>query len=177
MYISLKRNLAKEVRDYVDDELDKSGDTFVAGIIASNVVDRLRREDPELLTKFLDQHAHQIITRMIGDIARAQRSHARANAGRKVYSEALERHEAGETRALASWLDTVYVVTADDQRKRLGDMTQDELLYAANDYSERARTNAAQAAFLRALAERVGANLVSDIFNDEDLARMWNSLL
>lgn len=176
MYITIRHDLAKAIRAIVDDELDQAGGTYIAGIIAGKVVARLRDEDPELLTKFLDQHAVPIITRMIGDISRSQRTYARANSGKQVFSKAVERQEAGEPRALAAWLDTSYVVTTDEQRKRLRDMDRQDLEYAINDYTERARVNALQAAFLRALAKRVGARTVGEVFSDEELTAMWNSL-
>ena len=170
------RDLARDVRAVVDDELDRAGDTYVAGIIARRVVSRLRRDDPELLTKFLDQHAVTIITRMVGDISRAQKTYARAHSGREQFRRALERQEAGEPRALASWLDTVYVVTTDEQRKRLRDMDQQDLEYAITDYTNRARTNALQAAFLRALAKKIGARNVGELYSDSELNEMWSSL-
>ena len=175
-YVSRRRDLAHDIRAIVDDELDRAGGTYVAGIIAGRVVTRLREEDPELLAKFLDQHAVSIITRMVGDISRAQKTYARANSGKQQFAKALERHEAGEPRALAAWLDTMYVVTTDEQRKRLRDMDKDDLEYAVQDYTNRAQTNAMQATFLRALAKKVGARLVGEVFSDEELGNMWGSL-
>lgn len=174
--ISEGRDLARDLRAVVNDELEKAGDTYVAGLIAQKVVNRLRQDDPELLTKFLDQQAVTIITRMIGDISRSLKTHARANSGREAFRKALERQEAGEPRALASWLDTVYVVTTDEQRKRLRDMDRQDLEYAIGDYTARSRANALQAAFLRALAKKVGARTVGEVYSDEELSRMWNSI-
>lgn len=176
MQINLKRDLAKEVRIVIDEELTKAGDTYIAGQIAQTVVNRLRVSDPELLTKFLDQHAVTIITQIVGNISRALKTYARANSGRVQYAKALERQEAGEPRALGAWLDTVYVVTTDEQRKRLRDMDRNDLEYAIKDYTERARVNALQAAFLRALAKKVGARTVGEVYTDEELTEMWNSL-
>jgi hypothetical protein len=172
----MKQDLARDIRAIVDDELNKAGDVYVAGVIAGRVVARLREDDPELLTKFLDQHAIAIITRMVADISRAQKVYARHNSNRQLFGEALKRQEAGQPRALSSWLDTQYVVTTNQQRKRLRDMGQEDLDYAIRDYTERARVNTLQAAFLRALAKRVGARTVGETFSDEELMTMWNSL-
>lgn len=171
-----KRDLAKDVRVVVDQELERAGDTFIAGQVAQKIVNRLRAEDPELLAKFLDQHAIAIITRMVGDISRAQKTHARAHSGGKQYAKALERHAAGEPAALAAWLDTLYVVTTDQQRKQLRDMDKQDLEFAINDYVQRARINSLQATFLRALAQKVGARTVGEVYTDEELGRMWSSL-
>lgn len=175
-YVSRRRDLARDIRAIVDEELDRAGDVYVAGIIAGKVVARLREEDPELLNKFLDQHAVSIVTRMVGDISRAQKTYARANSGKQQFAKALERQEAGEPRALAAWLDTTYVVTTDEQRKRLRDMDKDDIEFAVKDYTERARANALQASFLMALAKKIGARTVGEVFTDEELMRMWGSL-
>lgn len=176
MYISIKYDLAKQVRALVDEELARAGDTFVSGLIAQKVVTRLREEDPELLTKFLDQQAVSIITKMISDISRATKAHARQNSGRELFSRAVDRQEAGEPRALAAWLDTTYVVTTDEQRKRLRDMDRQDLEYAIKDYTQRARANALQATFLKALAKKIGARTVGEVFTDQELMTMWNSI-
>lgn len=176
MYLSMRQDLAREVRAIVDEEIDRAGETYVAGVVAQKVVNRLRQEDPELLTKYLDQHAVTIITQMVGSISRAQRTYARANSGKQVFSKALARQEAGEPRALSAWLDTMYVVTTDDQRKRLRDMDRQDLEYAITDYTNRARSNALQAAFLRALVKKIGARTVGEVYSDEELSRMWNSI-
>jgi hypothetical protein len=177
MYLTKRKSLAKDVREVIDEELAKAGETYVAGLIAERVVQRLHLENPELLAKFLDQHAVQIITSIIGQISRQQKSYARATAGRRTYKQALDRYEKGDEKALGVWLDTMYVVTTGDQRKRLGDMYQSDLEYAINDYTDRARANTLQATFLKAIAAKVGAKRVGEVFTDEELARMWNSLL
>ncbi|HEY6074357.1 MAG TPA: hypothetical protein VIV15_13450 [Anaerolineales bacterium] len=176
MYLRVRSNLAQDVRDIVDQELERAGDVFTVGGVAARVVARLRDEAPELLAKFLDEHAEPIVSRMIGDITRAQRAQVKVKSGRSVFSQALERYEQGEPSALAAWLDTAYVVTTKDERKRLRDMDKDDLVFAAHEYTDRARTNALQAAFLRSLADRVGARTVGEVFTDDELARMWNSL-
>lgn len=176
MYVTVKGNLAHDIRRVVDQEIERAGDVFVIGLVAARVVQRLREEAPELLVKFLDEHATQVISRMISDINRAERAQARTASNRSTFNEAVRQYEAGESKILAAWLDTAYVVTTGEQRKRLRDMDKDDLEYAAADYTERARTNAAQAAFLRALATKVGAKTVGEVFSDDELARMWNSL-
>lgn len=177
MYVRTKgSSLAQDVREIVDQELEQVGDTYTVGTVAARVVDRLRTEAPELLAKFLDEHATQIISRMIGDLSRAERAHAKAKANRSVFREALRQYEEGESTVLVAWLDIAYVVTVDSQRKRLRDMDKDDLTFAAGEYTDRARVNAVQAAFLRGLADRVGARTVGEVFTEEELTRMWGSL-
>lgn len=180
MRINVYHNLANDIREVVEDEIMAAGGTYIAGLIAANVVERLRRDDPELLAKFLDQNALVVVRGMVNDIARSDRQRARNMSTRQrsasVFADAVQRYEDGDDKALAPWLDTVYVVTTANQRKQLRDMGREDLEYAASDYTRRAEANAAQAAFLRALANKVGALTVGDMYTDEELARMWRSL-
>lgn len=164
------------IRKYVDDELDRAGETYIAGTIAARVVDRLAEDDPALLLQFLQAHAVQIITRMIGEITRSQRSYTRAVADRRLFSGAVERYQQGDENALSAWLDVMYVVNTDQQRKRLRDMDRDELRWAAEDYNARAKGNLLQSAFLKALATKVGAKTVGEVYTEEELTRMWGSI-
>lgn len=177
MYITMKHNLAQDVREIINQEMAAAGDTYVVGLIADRVVDRLREENPELLAKFLDQHATQVISTIVGQISRMTKAQAKQKASKSVFNAALERFEDGDHTALGAWTDAMYVVTTNDQRMKLGDMYKEHLEFAANDYSNRARANLLQSTFLNALATKVGARKVSEVFTDEELARMWNSLL
>lgn len=170
------RDPVRVIRKYVDDELDRAGETYIAGTVAARIVDRLAEEDPALLLQFLQAHAVQIITRMIGEITRSQRSHTRAVTARRLFAGAVERHQDGNENALASWLDVMYVVNTNQQRKHLRDMDHDELVWASEDYNARARGNMLQSAFLKALANRVGARTVGEVYTEEELSRMWGSI-
>jgi hypothetical protein len=174
-----RHDIAHDIRRIIDEEIDNSGPTWTAASVALRVVERLRQEDPELLTKWLDALAVHVIRGEINSIAKQLRSEAKRiteNKGASVFSQAVEDHEAGKKNALGAWLETVYIVNSDNQRRRLRDMDQDDLLFAAEDYTNRSRVNALQAAFLRAIGERVGARTVGEVFSDEDLARLWRSL-
>lgn len=175
-YVTLKHGLARDVRSYIDHELEQAGDTYVVGLIAERVVTRLRMESPELLAKFLDEHAVQVVATIVGQISRLTRATAQLKSRTAAFRSAVERFERGDVKALGAWHDAMYVVTVNDQRKRLGDMYQEDLQFAANDYTNRARSNTLQASFLTALAAKVGAKKVSEVFTEEELARMWNSV-
>jgi len=176
MRIAIRRDPVREVRKYVDDVLDRAGDTYIVGTLAAQVVEQLRRDDPGLLTEFLDAHAASIIAKMLGDVIRIERTRVKQQSAHRVFNEAAQRFENGDTTALSSWLDVLYVVNTDEQRKRLRDMDRDDLEFAISDYTARARGNALQAAFLRALAVKVGARNVGDVFTDDEITRMWQSV-
>lgn len=179
MRFTIARDLASDMRRVVDEEIAAAGPTWNAAAVAMAVVDRLRRDDPELLTKWLDLMAPEVVRKMVTDVNHVKRTEARrvsATTPSPVFASAIKRYEEGETKAIAAWLDTVYVVNTSNSRKRLRDMDQEELLYAAADYTARARSNAMQAAFLRAVAKRIGAQTVGEVFNDEQLVVLWRSL-
>lgn len=179
MRITIGRDLATDIRKVVDEEIKVAGPTWTAAVVANRVVARLREEDPELLTKWLDMMAPEVIRKMVTEVSHVKRMEARrasANAPNPVFTSAVKRFEEGEEKALAAWLDTVYVVNTNNSRKKLRDMDQDDLKYAVNDYTARAKANAMQAAFLRALAEKVGARTVGEVYEDVELVRLWRSL-
>src|SRR5207247_6915218 len=100
---------------------------------------------------------------------------ARQTAGRSVFRTAAEAHEGGDATALTAFLTTVYVVE-DGSRKRLADMSAEDLSFTAADYGRRVAENALQEAFLRALARKVGGDRVADHFDENRLAELWLSI-
>jgi hypothetical protein len=55
----------------------------------------------------------------------------------------------------------------------LKDMRATELNFAADDFAVRAKRNAMQEAFLRALAKRCGDQAVGDVFTEDQVAALW----
>jgi hypothetical protein len=176
--ITMSRNIAQDLRAMIDKEISEAGPVWTAAEIAARVVAKLRVYDPELLTKWLDAHAVPVVRETVNAISRAERTAVRARPLKSTskFQQAVARHEGGDKTALSGWLSTDYVVNDDNQRKRLGDMERHDLLYAASAYTKRAKYSSMQAAFLRALSERVGSGTVEQVFSDEDLARLWHSL-
>jgi len=179
----IARDVTEDMRRAIEKELEHyTGSPWVAGAVAVELVERLRRDDPELLNKWLEQQAVRVVREAIVGFEAAHRQQARAHAERQkppsVFRKALTRYEETGHRkeVLAAWLDTTFIVTTGNQRKMLGDMTKDELHFAADRYQLVARTSTMQAAFLRALAERVGAKLVSEVFDEEELSRIWREI-
>ncbi len=166
------RDFVGEMRAVIDAE---ATGTYVPGVVATAIVEKLRATDPELLHGWLDAQAPQIIRHAINLRDSSQRTAARHSRPRSVFAADAEAAEAGEPERLAGWLGTRFTVE-DGSRKPLAEMAKDELLFAGDTYEARARENKLTAAFLRAVARKVKSGVVADHFSDEQLTTMWNSL-
>lgn len=168
-----RRDYAAEMRAVIDAETGEG--PYVARVAAEHVVEKLRATDPDLLGGWLDQQAEHFVSQMILDRDRSMRSAARVSARPRAFAADAEAAEAGDRTRLAKWL-TVPFVVADGSRKRLADMAKDDLLFASDGYAARAQENKLTAAFLKAIARKVGAGTVKDHYSDEQLSVMWSSL-
>lgn len=169
----MTRDFAAEMRALVDAQTVNG--PYVSRIVAAEVVDKLRANDPELLNGWLDANAETFVWQMINDRDRGLRSHARQTSGRSAFAADAKEHAAGNSAPLVHWL-TVPFSTPDGARKRLADMTAEDLAFAADGYEARARENRMTAAFLRAISRKVKKDTVGKHFTDEQLTAMWQSL-
>lgn len=169
----MSRNFAAEMRGVIDAET--AGGPYISAVVAEHIVDKLRATDPELLQGWLDQQAVSILRHAINLRDCSVRSHARATAGRSVFKAAADAAAAGDAEALGTFLSTVHVV-ADGSRVRLAEMRKPELQFVAETYDRRAAENVLQAAFLGALARKVGKGRVSDHFDENKLTELWQSI-
>lgn len=148
---------------------------YVSRIVAEHVVAKLRALDPDLLNGWLQVGAEQFVWQMINDRDRSTRARARAAKPRTAFAEAAEKYATGDASALDGWLDVPYTLDG-GTRKRMGDLTSDDLLEVAASYETRAANNRLEAMWLRAIAKRVGSGKVADHFTDDQLADMRASL-
>lgn len=178
-HISVTRNVPHEMRDQIAKELDRAGPVWTAAGVAVSLVERLAEEDPELLAKWLETQAVRIVREAVASMDRAKRLGPRHATHRaSVFVKAITAYEESDQDSshLAAWLDTSFVVSTENHRKNLASMDRDDLTFAASRYTALARTNAMQAAFLRALANEVGARTVGEVFTEQELSRMWQGL-
>lgn len=162
----MSRDYAAEMRAVIDSET-AGGDP--APLVAARIVEKLDAVDPDLLGGWLHLGAVGFIRDTIGYVHRSGRAHARATGSRSVFAEDAA---AGD---VSSWLSTRYVVE-DGRRPTLAEMTAADLRYVAGQYDQDAREAKTEAAFMRALAKRVGAGRVSDHFTDEQITALRDSL-
>lgn len=168
----MSRDFAVEMRAVIDAE---ATGTYVPGVVAAHIAAKLRQTDKDLLTGWLDAQAETFIRQAINNRDNSQRTAARHSRPRSVFAADAEAAEAGEPERLAGWLGTRFTIE-DGSRKPLAEMSKDELLFASDTYAARANENRLTAAFLKAIARKVGAKKVADQFTDEQLTTMWDSL-
>lgn len=163
--IPLRRNYAAEMRELLDAE--STGEP--APVIAERVVHRLLRQDRDLLDGWLHSQAVNLLRDAIGTIDRSGRAHARAMSRRSVFAD----DAAGGD--VQGWLTARYVLV-DGSRPTLAEMTADDLRYVAAQYDCDAKAARMEAAFMRAVAKKVGGDTVADHFSEQQIAELRRSL-
>jgi hypothetical protein len=172
--VHVARDWAAEIRALIEQFLAQENE-YIAGIVAQKLVAKLRETDPDLLDGWLQAGAEDFMRKTIIARDSAMRTHNRTTANKMALGKAITAAETGDTGPLTEFLDSIYV-GAGGTRKRLGNMTKDDLDYAADRYTIRAKQNQMAGAFLRALAAKVGNDQVRDHFTEGQLVQMWNSL-
>lgn len=170
----MSRDYVAEMRQVIDEAT--SNGPYTSPAVAQEIVDKLRANDLDLLDGWLQVQAVSFVRDAINYRDRSQRSHARQTSGRSVFRRDAEAHEGGDETAMSGWLETVYAVNDDGLRKRLAEMSKPDLTFVADDYRRQAQEALLAEAFMRALARKVGRGKVSDHFDDEKLAELWNSI-
>jgi len=167
------RNYVQQMRDLIDQE---AVGEYVSGVVAAEIVGKLKANDPDLLIGWLGAQAIALVHQAINERDRSRRTHARTAAPRSVFSAAAERHERGDVQPLYRLLDTHYAVNQENLRKPLANMNGGDLEFVSARYQERATDAAMEAAFFAALARKVGTGTVAEHFTEEQLRTMRASL-
>jgi transposase len=98
-------------------------------------------------------------------------------ADRQAFGKAVDKYaESGDTTTLTSWLDCSYTVDESNTKMTLADMTSTELDFASSYHQKLADTNAFEAAFLAALARKVGESTVGELYTEAQLVEMRKGL-
>lgn len=170
----VERDFNTEMRQLVDAMTSVSG--YTARAVATQLVERLRQTDPELLIGWLTEQAENVVYQMVSSRDRSSRSQARRGFNRRLFAADAEAAEAGDVERLSRWLHVPYVVE-DGARKKLADMDRDDLLFVASNRENAARSNQMDAALMRALAKRVPTGVVKDRFTDDQIDLLWNAIV
>lgn len=167
------RDYAKEMRGVIDEAT--SHGPYVPRQLSTEIVEKLRVNDLELLTGWLDEQAEHFVWQAINDRDRSVRSHVRQTSRRSAFADAAKAHAEGAKAAFRDFLSMPFTVE-NGSRCSLASLHADDLLFVASDYEQRERDNGLMKAFVRALAKKVGKGTVADHFTNEQLTAMFDSL-
>lgn len=169
-----ERDYVGEMRAKVD-ELARG--TYYPPMVAHKIISELLETDPALLDGWLYLQAEQVLRSAINERDRSRRSAARhVRTSRSVFAEAAQTAErTGDTSSLERWLNSPLSLS-NGARMALRDMHRDHLLDAGRQYQTRAETQGLMASFLHVLAREVGSGSVADLYSEEQLSQMWQSL-
>jgi predicted ferric reductase len=171
--MSNDRDFNAEMNAFIDEVLGVA--PFVAAVAAEKTVAKLREQDVELLTGWLDTNAEQFIREEITARDRAVRRHIRQSANTRRFADAADSHDEGDDTPLSQFL-TMPLTVEDGLRKRLTDMNAADLQFSAEHYRQRETDNRMMKVFLLALKKKVGKQTVGDVFDETTLAAMWRSI-
>lgn len=149
---------------------------YVAPVVAANLVERLRVEDPDLLAGYLDAKAAVFLADVVARRSNSKRQSARIAAPRKAFAEAARSFASdGDTAALRpfAW---EYVVDEANTRRAVPYMTADDCRFVAAKHEESARVSKLEASFHRAVAKKVGVGTVGDVFTEAQYLEMFQSV-
>jgi hypothetical protein len=173
--VSDPSRIDNQISDLINDAIGVDED-IIPSSVASRLVERLRTEDPELLAIWLDMHAEAVFRDTITSVIRHRRARSRKHADAGAFGRAAQRFsETGDVEELSPFR-VRYVVDGLDTQRQVRDMTRTDCLFVAERYTISADRALMQAAFHRAVANRVGDGTVGDIFTEDEYNRMYRSI-
>lgn len=168
------RDFLTDMSDAIDAAIP-DGD-YVAPVVAAELIERLRAEDPGLLTGWLNLKASVFLADVIARRSNSKRQAARIGAPRRAFREAAEVFAETREPVVFSPFAFEYVVDADNTRRAVGRMTKADCLFVAEGYEATARQAKLQASFQRAVAKKLGDKTVSEVFGEEQYVAMYRSV-
>lgn len=168
------RDYRAEFLAYVDNNWP-SGD-YVRSVLAIDLVEDLRRSDPDLLAGWLEVNAEAFVTRFIGDRDRNQRSSEASTAPKRAFKAAAEKAAAGDTTAMSVFAATL-VVNEENLSRPIGSMTKADHLFVAGEHVKRSNVALFEAAFHKAVAKKIPAGkTTADVLTEAEYERLHRSI-
>ena len=155
------------------------GSSWVAPVIAAKLYAELLENDPELIDGWLHIVGTDALSRAIRGKAAAARARERNRARRGEFADSARNFEKGEDSygvKLLGLFAVMHVVNGDEVRKRAGEMTGADHLYVSERYRARGETALMEAAFHRAVAEKVGDRRTDEAMSLTDYQRLYQSI-
>jgi len=155
---------------------------YVAPLVAHDLVEKLRANDPDLLAGWLWERAEVTMTAYISDRIKSRRNTSRESLSRSAFAGAAERFAAtgdgAVMREVASQrpFDAEYVVNEGLLRRKVAEMTGEDHLFVAKEYADTKQTAALLESFHRAVAKKVGKRKTKDVFTEVQYVEMYRSI-
>lgn len=143
-------------------------------VVAAELVEKLRANDPELLTGWLNARAVAVLNDYLRHLDSVQRAKTRVRAPGRAFAEAARAFEAGE--APMRIFEARYVISDVGARRRVGDMTGADHKFVADRYGDSARRDAFLESVHRAVAAVVGDRRTEEVYSAEQYAAMFKGI-
>jgi hypothetical protein len=170
-----ERKWVEEMDDII--ERHTNVPTYQTRIVAQDIVSYLLANDPDLLHGWLRIRAADLLHEVINRRDRSRRARGAIQRKLKNFNDTLEEFVAGNEQPVRSFLSAPYVINQENDRKYLRDMNREDLVYVADEYSNRAAANTALAALHYAMAKRVGEKTVGEVFTDQQIIELREAML
>jgi hypothetical protein len=172
----VERNYSLDMREAIDKQLAQMEEPYTLTEVATYLVTYLERHDKELLTGWLNMQVVDLLRMQIGTIERSRRTHNRNVSKRLEFGAMIDAHERGDSEPLTTWLSQPVVFNDQNQQKPLRDMTKPDLLFSAESYGKQEKSAQLERVFKEALARKVGRRTVGEVFTEEQIAALHESL-
>lgn len=150
---------------------------YVAPLLAAELAEKLKANDPELLAGWLWTRAQAELSETFARRSNSLRQYARAMGPRRAFADAVDEFErTGDPRLLRTF-QTEHVVNSNNLRRKVADMTGSDHQFVADSYGATAKNASMLAAFHRAVAKKVGDRRTADVFTQEQYDNMLRSLM
>jgi hypothetical protein len=166
------RDYAVEMRDAITAAVP-DGD-YIAAVIATELVEKLAVNDPDLLAGWLNLHAISIVTTLLASRDRSVRGMLQRRKGARQFANAAS---TDDVTGLSLFRDVRYVVDDADTRRPLGEMTGPDCRFAAAAYDREAKPLQMESAFLKALGRKAGKRQVQDVMSEEKCQALRESIM
>lgn len=150
-----------------------SAEEFVVLVEANRLHDYLVENDPELLDGWLRRQAVRILAQTIRDDERFRRIRARSQGTPRAFAAAAKSGDPERLSVFAAHL----VVSTDNTRRTIGQMTGADHLFVAGRYGREANRAKMLESFHRAVAARVGDAKTCEVFTEPEYLAMYNSVV
>lgn len=154
--------------------LDAIDGDFVVAVEADKLVTKLEEKCPRSLDEWLHDHSRQFVAGVMRDRTNIDRATAKRRATARAFGNAAQDASHGDPDALGHFA-TFCVVSEDNVRRLVADMTGADHRFVAANYERSGRYDLQLAAFHEAVARKVGKGRTADVLTEEQYDALLTS--